>query len=234
VNTLYLIPARGGSKGLPGKNIKMLNGRPLLYYSIDMARKFTTEEWICVSTNDAEIRRKTEEYPLPVPFVRPEELSTDTAGTHEVMLHAIKWYEQNKDTLIERLVLLQPTSPLRLKEHVQEALDLYSGDCEMVVSVKRVKSDLLAACYKDVPGGYIGKAFESGGSTRRQDGETIYQVNGAVYVVNVAALKERAISKFTKVKKVVMEERYSVDIDEPLDWEWCRFLLTTQDLAGNK
>ena len=85
---LVVIPARGGSKGIPHKNIKSLGGKPLIYYSIDVARQFTTDENICVTTDDAEIISVVEQHGLNVPFVRPAELATDTCGSSEVIQHA--------------------------------------------------------------------------------------------------------------------------------------------------
>lgn len=109
---LYIIPARGGSKGIPRKNIKLLAGRPLICYSIDVARALTSDENICVSTDDNEIIRVVEEYGLKVPFKRPDYLATDTATTNDVLLHALEYYEaQGKQ--YDVIVLLQPTSPLR-------------------------------------------------------------------------------------------------------------------------
>src|SRR5690606_37282830 len=109
---LVIIPARGGSKGLPGKNIKKLDGKPLLYYSIDVARKIFAEADICVSTDDENIIACVEQYPLGVPFRRPSELATDATGTYEVLKHAIGFYA-NKGIFYKYIVLLQPTSPFR-------------------------------------------------------------------------------------------------------------------------
>ena len=91
---LSIIPARGGSKGIPHKNIKPFLGRPLIYYTIDTARSICSDENICVSTDDPEIIRIVQEYGLKVPFVRPTELATDKAGTYEVLLHALNFYEK--------------------------------------------------------------------------------------------------------------------------------------------
>lgn len=93
-NLLIIIPARGGSKGIPKKNIKPLNGKPLIYYSIDVAREITTDENICVTTDDEEIIQCVKEYGLEVPFKRPKELATDYAGSNEVILHALDFYEK--------------------------------------------------------------------------------------------------------------------------------------------
>ena len=91
---LVIIPARGGSKGIPHKNIKELGGKPLICYAIDAARKFTTDDNICVSTDDADIIKVVEKYGLSVPFKRPDYLATDNAGTNGVLLHALKFYEE--------------------------------------------------------------------------------------------------------------------------------------------
>ena len=88
---LYIIPARGGSKGIPHKNIKLLNGKPLIYYTIDVARQLTTDDHICVSTDDDEIIEVVENYGLKVPFIRPDYLATDTSTTNDVLLHAINF-----------------------------------------------------------------------------------------------------------------------------------------------
>ena len=114
-DTLFIITARGGSKGIPGKNIKPLNGKPLLYYSIDIARHFVKDNLICLSTDSDEIIKSANAYGLNVPFVRPNELSGDEAGTYEVLLHAIGHCESN-GIKFSKVVLLQPTSPFRKKE----------------------------------------------------------------------------------------------------------------------
>ena len=135
-DTLFVIPARGGSKGLPGKNIKDLCGKPLIAYSIDVARAFADDEHICVSTDSEEIKRVVEDYGLTVPFIRPAYLATDTASSNDVLIHAVNYFEM-LGREYKRLVLLQPTSPLRSIEDVSGSLTLYSDDIDMVVSVTK-------------------------------------------------------------------------------------------------
>ena len=120
---LIIIPARGGSKGIPRKNIKPLNGKPLIYYAIDTARAITADENICVSTDDVEIKSVVEAYGLQVPFLRPNALSTDTAGTYEVLIHALNFYEE-QGKQYNTVLLLQTTSPFRTAEQVKEALEI--------------------------------------------------------------------------------------------------------------
>ena len=130
MRSLFLIPARGGSKGIPHKNIKELNGKPLIHYSIDIARAVADDEDICVSTDDEEIIKCVEQMGLKVPFVRPAELASDTATTSDVICHAINYYKSlGKE--YDNVVLLQPTSPLRKAYQVKEAMELYTKAIEL-------------------------------------------------------------------------------------------------------
>lgn len=225
MNTLFLITARGGSKGIPDKNIKNLAGKPLIYYSIDIARCFVSDEFICVSTDSEEIKHVAEAYHLKVPFVRPAEFASDTAGSYDVIMHALMFYE-NKGMIFENVVLLQPTSPFRQKGHIAAAFEEYKLGCDMVVSVKKVKANVFATFYTDDENGLIKKLLPSNTNLqRRQDGQTVYELNGAVYIMNVNSLKRSSPAGFTSVRKIVMEEKYSADIDEPLDWQWCEYLI---------
>ena len=139
-NILYIIPARGGSKGIPGKNIKPLAGKPLIQYTIEVARQLADDANICVSTDSPDIKSVAESTGLPLPFLRPVELATDDTGTYEVLIHALKFY-QSIGSDYEKLVLLQPTSPFRTAGHVKEALAKWEDGIEMVVSVKETKSN---------------------------------------------------------------------------------------------
>lgn len=222
-NTLFLITARGGSKGIPGKNIKPLFNKALIRYSIDLARKFVGDEFICVSTDSDEIISEVEKSGLKVPFVRPAELATDKSGSYEVIMHALNFYSARYR--IEKIVLLQPTSPLRLKKHVEECIRIYTSDCDMVVSVKRTKANPFQLLYFKNKDGFIEKVIKGTDAERRQDLPEVYQINGAVYVYNVKSLLEKHIKDFFKIKHYEMPELNSVDIDEPIDWEWAEFLI---------
>lgn len=211
---LFIIPARGGSKGIPHKNIKELAGKPLIYYSIDIARNFCNDEDICVTTDDQAIKECVENYQLQVPFLRPDELATDHAGTYEVLLHAISYYESIGKTY-DAVVLLQPTSPFRRAEQVKEAMSLYTPDLDMVVSVK--ESHAPTVLCNENSDGYIDLTFNKSAG-RRQDMPQYYEYNGAIYVINIESLKREPISAFKRKMKYVMDERSSLDIDTPLDW----------------
>lgn len=214
MKTLYLIPARGGSKGIPHKNIKLLNGKPLIYYSIEIARQLASDEDICVSTDDNEIKSVAENYGLKVPFLRPDYLASDTATTSDVIVHALDYYAQ-KGINYDIVVLLQPTSPLRSVQNVKDCLLLYTSDLDMVTTVK--ESSVSAVLCKENSDGYLEQVIGEN-DVRRQDAEKLYEYNGAVYVINASAVKEKGLGGFTKIKKSIMEAEMSVDIDNMLDW----------------
>ncbi len=224
MNTLVIIPARGGSKGIPHKNIKPLDGKPLIYYTIDVARQIVSDEDICISTDDAEIIKCVEDYGLKVPFVRPAELASDTAGTYEVLLHALDFYEK-QGKQYDVVLLLQNTSPFRTAEQVKEALNIYTSDVDMVVSVNETKTNPYYNCVEEGPDGFLKKTLDSTMLTRRQDAPITYEYNGAIYVMNVEKLKAMHYGKFTKIVKYVMDELHSVDLDTMLDWKYAEFII---------
>ena len=220
---LIVIPARGGSKGVPRKNIKVLGDKPLIQYTIDAAKGVFDDEFICVSTDDFEIKSVVEQLGLKVPFLRPNELASDTAGTYEVLLHAISYYE-SKGYFPDTLILLQPTSPFRTSAHIKEALKLYHESIDMVVSVKETKANPYYILFEEDRNGYLKKTKEAN-FTRRQDCPKVWEYNGAIYIINVKALKACAISQFTKVCKFEMDETSSHDIDTLLDWKIAEIIL---------
>ena len=223
MNVLYLIPARGGSKGIPNKNIKELNGKPLIYYSIEIARCFAEDNDICVSTDSPIIAEKVEEYGLKVPFIRPDHLATDTAGTYEMLLHSLEFYGV-KGIFYDCLVLLQPTSPFRKETHLREAWALYNSGIEMVVSVKESKANPYFTLFEESKKGFL-QPSKHGNFIRRQDCPKIWQYNGAIYIMNAKALKKRSFLRFTKIKKYVMDDLSSLDLDNIIDWKFGEFLL---------
>lgn len=221
---LVVIPARGGSKGVPRKNIKLLGGKPLIQYTIEAARGVFEDSLICVSTDDIEIKEVVESAGLQVPFLRPDHLASDTAGTYEVLLHAISFFE-SQGYSPDTLVLLQPTSPFRTATHIKEALRLHNFECEMLVSVKETKSNPYYVLREENEDGWLVKSKE-GNFTRRQDCPKVYELNGAIFIMNVSALKSQAPHMFTKVRKYEMDEMSSHDIDSELDWRVAEGLIS--------
>ena len=226
MRSLFLIPARGGSKGIPHKNIKELNGKPLIHYSIDIARAVAADEDICVSTDDEEIIKCVEQTGLKVPFVRPAELASDTATTNDVIIHAINYYK-SLGREYDNVVLLQPTSPLRKAYQVREAMELYTDDVDMVVSVKENLSSVVL--FKENEKGFLEHAFDVSKGVRRQDALKLYEYNGAIYVINCRSVLEKGMGKFTDIRKYVMPEEDSADIDNMLDWYFCETLIKNME-----
>jgi CMP-N,N'-diacetyllegionaminic acid synthase len=229
---LFVIPARGGSKGIPGKNIKELGGKRLITYAIDLARKFVPNDQICVSTDSKEIKQVVEQYGLNVPFLRPKNLATDTSGTREVLLHALSFYSAIGKAF-KTIVLLQPTSPFRKKKHLETALNLYSNETDMVVSVIEPHANPYFNLFEENVFGYLIQS-KNGHFNRRQDCPKVYQYNGAIYIINSEKLKKMPLSDFTKIKKFEMDKISSIDLDTPLDWNWAEFLLLRSNILNAK
>lgn len=229
MKVLYLITARGGSKGIPGKNTKPLNGKPLINYTVEVARQLSDDKLICVSTDSEEIANTVEKTGLKVPFIRPAHLATDTAGSDGVIEHALTFYA-SKNIHPDVLVLLQPTSPFRKTEHVKEALQLFTGNEDMVVAVKESKANPYFTLLEENTEGYLEKSKKLPEAiTRRQDSPPVYEMNGAVYVINVKSFNRlKSLSKFTKLKKYIMSQEASIDLDTPLDWKLAELIFTQQ------
>ncbi len=216
-NVLVLIPARGGSKGIPYKNIKLLNDKPLIYYTLDLVKGIIPDEDVCVSTDDEKIIKVVEEYGIKVPFVRPEKLASDTASSLDVILHALKFY-QEKGKEYDYTLLLQPTSPLRTKAQLQECLDkIDKEDFEMIVSVKLTDANPYYMLAEEDKNGILRKSKEAN-FTRRQDCPDVWEYNGAFYLINNQVLLEKKDLALLEKKKLVMDAIHSVDIDTSLDW----------------
>jgi N-acylneuraminate cytidylyltransferase len=217
---LFLIPARGGSKGIPKKNIKNLNGKPLIYYTLDSIKDIAPIENICVSSDDPEIIEKVEKYGIKVPFVRPLELATDTSTTQAVIKHALNFYKQ-KERQFKGLVLLQPTSPLRKSCHIIEALELFSENIDLVVSVKITASNPYYVLFEENSDGLL-EISKKGNYTRRQDCPVVYERNGAIYIYNLNSIDQA----YKRQIKYIMNENVSIDIDTEFDWMLAEFILS--------
>lgn len=218
---LVIIPARGGSKGLPGKNIKILNGKPLIHYAIESAMELFDERYICISTDDLEIKRCVEKL-MKVPFIRPRDLAKDQSSTYDVVLHALKHYN-NLGYFPDVIILLQPTSPFRNSTHIKEALALYNNKLDMVVYVKETRSNPYYVLFEEDANSLLVKSKPSN-FVRRQDCPKVWEYNGAIYIINPNSLKNTQISNFSRVQKYVMSEMSSVDIDTAIDWELAELL----------
>lgn len=216
---LFIIPARGGSKGIPRKNIKTLGGKPLIAYSIDIAKSLACDDdHIILSTDSIEIAEVAASHGLKMEYMRPDELATDTSGSREVMLDALAWAD-NRKIFYDCIVLLQPTSPFRTAEDITKCINRYNSGIDMVVSVKQTSANPYYNCFEpDETTGFLHISKGSGNFTRRQDAPKCYEYNGAVYVINPDSLRTETMGQFTKIVAVEMPDERSLDLDTPFDW----------------
>lgn len=225
---LYLIPARKGSKGLPGKNTKLLGDKPLIEYSIDFAlNNVKNDDTLCISTNDEAVIAIAESKGITIPFIRPEELANDSASSHDVIIHAINQYEKLNQTF-DAVLLLQPTSPFRIQDDFTNLIKEYSVDTDMVVSVKLAKENPYFTLFEENSEGFLNKS-KIGNYERRQDCPEVYAFNGSMYLINIASIKKARISELKNIKKIIMPEERSVDIDTLADWTLAEFYLKNEN-----
>jgi N-acylneuraminate cytidylyltransferase len=212
-NTLVIIPARKGSKGIPGKNKKLLCGKPLIQYTIDIAKALFPYEIISISTDDKDIQLIAEKSGLKVPFLREEKYSGDKTSGREVILYELS--KQNRE--ITTIIYLQPTSPLRTTENLKEAIEQYNDGMDMLVSVVESKINPFHNFFFEDNHGFL-KPFSQNQVTNRQDSPKYYQFNGAIYIINSTSIGEKEMNQFDKITKYVMNKFESIDIDDDFDW----------------
>jgi CMP-N,N'-diacetyllegionaminic acid synthase len=214
---LALITARGGSKRLPGKNIRVLGGKPLIVWSIDVARGIPEICDILVSTDDPTIAAVCSEAGAFVPWLRPEWLATDTAGSVDVALHALDWYEAEKGA-VDGLLLLQPTSPFRTKETVRKGIELFRENVQH--SVLGVSSTHAHPMWTfKLEGDYLVPFIEGRFDVRSQDLPAAYVVNGSFYLTTPAALRmKRSFVGNQTIPLIIHSNEEALDIDTEWDW----------------
>lgn len=190
---LAIIPARGGSKGLPGKNIKPLCGKPLIAWSIEAGKGSKYIDEVMVTTDSEEIAKVAREFGASVPFLRPAKLASDTATSMEVIKHVIDFYRDEFHRRFDYIVLLEPTSPLREKEDVDKAIELLlaNSQASAVVGISKTESQNPAFLIKkDEHGFLVGYEDRKMKILRRQDIGDVYFFEGSVYVSQTDTLLE--------------------------------------------
>lgn len=226
---IAVIPARGGSKGVPNKNIKLLHGKPLIAYSIEAALNSNLFETVVVSTDNQEIASKAKEYGAEVPFLRPKELSGDAVSSDDVILHTLDFYESNGKTF-DSVCKLQPTSPLRDFKHIREAYKIFKDNhLDFVVSVCECEHSPLWC-------GVLGENNSIDEFIRndvkrvcRQSMERYYRLNGAIYIGKVIKYREYKNFLGKNGQAYIMEQRHSIDIDSYLDFYFAECVMQLED-----
>lgn len=218
MKTLWLIPARGGSKGIPDKNLKPFCGSSLVRRATLQALECgDTDDIIFVSTDSHEIREEAEKCGVKIPFLRPADLASDTASTYSVILHVLQEFRERGE-IFDRVVLLQPTSPFRTTQDIKEAVKIWTKDIDMVVSVTESKANPYFTLFEADKDGFLHISKGDGKYIRRQDAPKTWEYNGAVYVMSVSSLLKGPISEFKKILPYAMPGSRSIDLDTPEDW----------------
>lgn len=222
---LFIIPARGGSKSIPGKNIKPLAGKPLMAYSIEAALEVAdTPERVLVSTDSKEIAAVARHFGVLEPYMRPAQLATDTASTQDVLLDAMAEAER-RGVDYDCVVLLQPTSPLRTPDDIRRTLAQWNPDIDMAVTVRPAPANPYYDLFETNQDGFLRQSKGDGTLTRRQDAPPAWQLNGAVYVMTPESLRRQPIGRMMRRRPVEMPSERSLDLDTLLDWKICELLL---------
>lgn len=234
-NVVAVIPARGGSKGLPRKNVLPLQGKPVLAYTIEAALIAKSLDRVVLSTDSEEIAEIGREYGVEVPFMRPAELASDSAHPTAVLEHAVNHLEEQENYPVELVVTLQPTSPLRSAENIDQAVDCLKQHPEFdsVITVREV--DLPTYWILRLDGPLLRPFVDDGvdySLKRRQDMEQHYRPNGAVYVTRRSLLKDRGLIFSTyaggATGYVIMDPESSLDIDTKFDFTVIEAVLNTR------
>ncbi|MBI4931332.1 MAG: acylneuraminate cytidylyltransferase family protein [Bacteroidetes bacterium] len=226
---IAIIPARSGSKGLPGKNIKNLCGKPLIAYTIEAAKASASIEKVIVSTDDKAIAEIAIKYGADVPFLRPSYLSTDNSPAIDTYIYTVERLNNEFNFNINEFAVLQPTSPLRTSMDIDNAIKLFSQkNADSVISccqaahppswAKKINKD-----------GILSNYFESVADNRnRQESEMAFMPNGAIYVFKYKLLKQKQTYYSDKTYAYIMPAERSFDIDSYFDFELAELYIKKQ------
>ena len=225
---LAVIPARGGSKGVPRKNIRTLGDKPLIAWAIDVALAVKPLlHRVIVSTDDQEIAGSAQAYGAEVPFMRPADLAADRSPMIPVLKHAIQFVEEQDQTRLDWVLLLQPTAPFRLADDLKNVIELaVQGGCDSVISVVQVFSTHPILMKKIEDNCLLPFCIEEKEGTRRQDYQpAAYMRNGAIYLTRRDNVMEKSSIWGGHIRPYVMPEERSVNVDSEMDFMLAEFMV---------
>ncbi len=234
---LGVVTARGGSKGLPGKNLRPLAGKPLIAHTIDIATESQAFDRLILSTDDEAIAAASRSRGCDVPFMRPAELARDETPHLPVLQHAVQWLADRQQYVPDAVMILQPTSPLRRAEDIRQSIALLqSSDADSVVSVSEVPAHYNPMRVLRVDAKGFASLFVTGEPVRRrinrrQDMPQAWTMNGAVYLFRTAVLRAEEPSLYgNRTAAYVMPAEFGVSIDSLDDWNEAERLLEHRSL----
>lgn len=223
---LGIIPARGGSKTIPHKNVVLVGGKPLLAYTFEAARESRLLSRVILSTDDEFIRQIGLKAGVEAPFLRPAEFAQDASPMVDVISHALNWLENEQNYKPEIIVLLQPTSPLRTSEHIDEALEyLFTADADTVVSVVEVPHQFNPVSVMKLDGQDLKPFLDGVQIMRRQDKPRLFARNGPSILAMKRSVVESGRLYGDHVRPFLMSAEESVDVDEIGDLSLVEFHL---------
>jgi N-acylneuraminate cytidylyltransferase/CMP-N,N'-diacetyllegionaminic acid synthase len=225
---LATICCRGGSKGVPGKNIKLLHGKPLIAYTIETAKTCKLIDDFIISTDDEQIAEVAKEHGASVPFIRPADLASDAASKWPVFVHALETYERQTGRTVDYLVDIDVTVPLKTAEDIDGAIKMalddtnvdvvitgYEPDKNPFFNMMEIRADGYAEVVKKTPNPIV----------RRQDAPIVYGLSGAAFVVKKSALYEYEHWSTAECKIYPMPKQRALDIDNEIDFKIIEFLM---------
>ena len=228
---LCIIPARGGSKGVPRKNVRSVGGKPLIAWSIEAAQQSKRVTNFYVSTDDQEIAQVSKQYQAEV-LNRPPEIAGDKTPMVDVILHALQECESQDSTTFDYILLLQPTAPMRIGSDIDEAIDLLvSSEADSVVSVYQVEDAHPSRMYQ-IHDGLLEAFCEEPAGSLRQDLPAVYHRNGAIYACSRRLLVEEQTLWGGRMVPYVMPKKRSANIDDETDLEFADFMLSRNSETG--
>lgn len=233
MNILSIIPARYGSKGVKKKNIKLLNGKPLIYYTIKESLKSKFINKTIVSTDNSEIQNISLEYGAECPFLRPKKISGDNIPMIPVVMHVIKKLKEVDNYTPDYIIILQPTSPLRNYNHIDECIKkLITKKAHSIVSVTKIPHTFTPYSSMTLQkNGFLKSNYNTNEKNNlRQMKPTFYSRNGAIYMVKHKTLMTRNSLYGSKILPYEMEKNVSIDIDDEIDFLMAEVLLKRKEL----
>lgn len=228
---IAIIPARGGSKGLPGKNIRPLLGKPLIAYTIEAALQAKSVSRIIVTTDSKEIAEIAQEYGAEVPFLRPDYLAADNSSAIDVYLHAAEYMMQHEGEDMAKFIVLLPTAPLRNSMDIDEAVELFQQkQAVTLISMTEAETPVSWYYFKKQDGYVENAGFDTVNAVRnRQDNRKYYIPNGAIYILDYQLLKNERTYYDKKTTAYLMERKKSIDVDTKFDFDLIEYLIGSQE-----
>ena len=219
--TIAIIPARSGSKGLPGKNLRLLLGKPLIAWTIEAALSSEMIDLVLVSTDSEEIAKVGKQYGAEVPFLRPEILATDTATSYSVVEHALNFYKNEKNMTFNYAALLEPTSPIRKADDIDNMVNkiyAHARDKDAIVSLGEVSEHPSLVKVLDKDGSISPYRLSDSNNLRRQEQKTLYFPYGGAYICKVPVLLKEKTFYPRRALGYIVENCQSYEVDTIYDF----------------